>query len=254
MSVPTVAAGELIDRAAGATAVDPAILLAPTGALLVVAPHPDDETLGCGAAIAATLAAGRSVSVVLLTDGENSHPRSASHPRDSLAALRRRELGAALATLAAGTDAAPPRVHALHLPDAGVPSSGEAAADAAGRIAAIAEAEAAGTIWCTWRGDPHCDHTAAAILCDHAQRRLATPILRRDYAVWGRFGAGLPAGDRLLVVPPGGHRSAKAAAMAHYRSQLTPLIEDDPEGFVMPPALVAHFAAAPELFIAERGR
>jgi LmbE family N-acetylglucosaminyl deacetylase len=42
------------------------------GSVLVVAAHPDDEVLGCGGTIANFTAAGRSVHVLLLADGENS--------------------------------------------------------------------------------------------------------------------------------------------------------------------------------------
>lgn len=40
---------------------------------LVLAPHPDDETLGCGAAILRKIDAGSHVTVVLATDGRHSH-------------------------------------------------------------------------------------------------------------------------------------------------------------------------------------
>jgi LmbE family N-acetylglucosaminyl deacetylase len=41
----------------------------PVGPVLVIAPHPDDETLGCGGMIATRAAEGRRVVVVVLTDG-----------------------------------------------------------------------------------------------------------------------------------------------------------------------------------------
>jgi LmbE family N-acetylglucosaminyl deacetylase len=40
--------------------------------LLVVAPHPDDETLGCGVLIQHVLTAGGAVHLLLLTDGDNN--------------------------------------------------------------------------------------------------------------------------------------------------------------------------------------
>ncbi len=258
MSVPTEARGELIERASRMPAAELRDLLAPVGGVLVVAPHPDDETLGCGAALAAALEAGRTVAVVLLTDGEMSHPRSKRFAMGALVALRRAELEAALATLAGSSPANMPSVRALNLPDGRVPASGPEAERAAGEIAAVARSVGARTIWCTWRGDPHCDHVAAASLCDLAAAKLAAdghePLLRRDYAVWGRFGAALPGGERLHAFHPGDHAAAKAAAMASYASQLTPLIDDDPDGFVMPPTLVRHFTTAPEIFIEEDRR
>ncbi|MFT7462953.1 MAG: LmbE family N-acetylglucosaminyl deacetylase [Pseudohongiellaceae bacterium] len=42
----------------------------PVGQVLVVAPHPDDEILGCGGAIAAHVARGDGVHVALVTGGE----------------------------------------------------------------------------------------------------------------------------------------------------------------------------------------
>jgi LmbE family N-acetylglucosaminyl deacetylase len=41
--------------------------------ILIVAPHPDDETLACGGTIAKRVKEGSSVNVIFLTDGRNSH-------------------------------------------------------------------------------------------------------------------------------------------------------------------------------------
>ena len=43
---------------------------------LVLAPHPDDETLGCGATIMRKLAAGTAVQVVIAADGRYAYPSS----------------------------------------------------------------------------------------------------------------------------------------------------------------------------------
>jgi N-acetylglucosamine malate deacetylase 1 len=69
------------------------------GSLLVVAPHADDETLGCGGLIAAQAHAGRAVDVVFLTDSAGSHPGHPTLTPRALADLRRGEAEAALAIL-----------------------------------------------------------------------------------------------------------------------------------------------------------
>lgn len=56
--------------------------------VLVFAPHPDDEVLGCGGAIARRIADGWNVYVVFMTDGSHSH----SHvSQDQIKTIRRKE-------------------------------------------------------------------------------------------------------------------------------------------------------------------
>ena len=57
--------------------------------MLILAPHPDDETLGCGGLIAAASAAGHPPFVLVLTDGTGSHPNSRSYPPGSLSVSRK---------------------------------------------------------------------------------------------------------------------------------------------------------------------
>lgn len=254
MTVPTVAEGTLIDRAADAPQATLADLAGPSGGILVIAPHPDDETLGCGAAMMTALSAGRTVAVALLTDGEMSHPSSPSHPAAVLAARRRGEFSDAINTLG-GEHRDRLFAHRFTLPDTQVPTDGPVASDAVDALVALACQIDVGAIWTTSRLDPHCDHVAAATIADHIERRLRSlgrMPLRRDYAVWGRFGHHDPAtlaNHRIGVLDPAPFRARKEAAMACYASQLTPLIGDDPNGFVMPQPLVEHFAAHGEIFL-----
>src|SRR5437762_25173 len=69
------------------------------GPLLVLAPHPDDESLGCGGLIAEACGRGQDVHVVILTDGTGSHPNSRAWPRHRLKALREAEAREAVAAL-----------------------------------------------------------------------------------------------------------------------------------------------------------
>lgn len=93
--------------------------------LLVVAPHPDDETIGAGGLIQRVLARGGEVRVVLITAGdgfvgavaqESGSPRPRPDAFVAYGALRLRESRAALRTLAA--DRA--RLQILAFPDGGL--------------------------------------------------------------------------------------------------------------------------------------
>jgi LmbE family N-acetylglucosaminyl deacetylase len=63
-----------------------------TRSALVVAPHPDDETIGCGALIARKRTAGTPVHVVVVCDGRSSHASSKIIGPDELVEIRAAEV------------------------------------------------------------------------------------------------------------------------------------------------------------------
>ena len=72
-----------------------------TGPVAVVAAHPDDEVLGCGATLAKLARAGHQVHVLLLADGETSRPAASTGAqvvRASAAEAARDVLGCASVT------------------------------------------------------------------------------------------------------------------------------------------------------------
>ena len=91
-------------------------LLAGCRRLVVVAPHPDDEVLGCGGLMWTARQARMEVTVLSVSDGEACYPWMDAHV---LAKTRRAELLAATATL--GIEAN--NVHALGFPDGAVTGS-----------------------------------------------------------------------------------------------------------------------------------
>jgi LmbE family N-acetylglucosaminyl deacetylase len=64
--------------------------------VLVVAPHPDDDVIGCGGSIVKHVAAGRAVAIAYLTSGEAG---SLGHDKAALAAIREAEARDAAAAL-----------------------------------------------------------------------------------------------------------------------------------------------------------
>jgi LmbE family N-acetylglucosaminyl deacetylase len=67
----------------------------PAGTALVVAPHPDDEAIGCGGTVALMTRAGASVDVLYTTDGAQGTPDRWASPGESSSALARRRAGEA---------------------------------------------------------------------------------------------------------------------------------------------------------------
>lgn len=144
----------------------------PAGRWVVVAPHPDDEVLGVGGALARGAAAGVAVDVVTVTDGEASHPGLDPTARRALAARRRRESRAADVMLGLR-----PRRSFLGLPDGAVSSHEDRLVDllvplVAGRVA-VATVVA---------DDGHPDHDATGRACARAAAHHGVRVVR--YAVW----------------------------------------------------------------------
>ena len=131
------------------------------GRAVVLAPHPDDESLGVGGVIASLVDLGLPVGVVFLTDGGASHPGSKTHPPAVLGELRRSEARAACRALGVKDDA----VAFLGLPDGAVPRAGGVGFDrAAARLRDAIESALGGaphTVLAPWRREPHGDHRAA---------------------------------------------------------------------------------------------
>lgn len=243
---PMVPAPVLMARLRELPVVDPETLVDDRG-LLVIAPHPDDESLGCGGLIAACRARGVTVRVTLLTDGTGSHRHSRAYPPERLAALREAEAREASAALGLADD----RITFLGLPDGHAPLSGKALRRIADRIAAALRADGIGTICTTWLHDPHPDHLSAYRAARLAARQTGAKLL--CYPVWSWTlpdRAWLPAeavsGARIDITP---YRDRKRRAIACHRSQIENLIDDDPTGFRLAPQHLAIFDSPYEVFV-----
>ena len=84
--------------------------------VVIIAPHPDDEAIGCGGLIQALVEQGTPPHVIILTGGEGSHRGCCDITAEDLIAGRHQLTLSATATL--GLPAA--HVHCLHYPDGGV--------------------------------------------------------------------------------------------------------------------------------------
>jgi LmbE family N-acetylglucosaminyl deacetylase len=218
------------------------------GCGLIIAPHPDDEALGCGGLIAACCQAKRPPAVVFLTDGAMSHPNSKMFPRERLIRTREQEARTAAAILGLAAD----RLIFLREPDTKAPRAGNAVARVVNRLAGLADRFGCTCILAPWRFDPHSDHEAAASIAEKVAERHE--LRHVAYPVWGWM---LPPGQIVEASAPVGWRLDIAAnlclkrrAIAAHRSQYGDLITDDPAGFRLPRNLLTIFERPFETFLA----
>ncbi len=219
------------------------------GNTVVVAPHPDDESLGCGGAIALLRRFGLPVSVLFVSDGTKSHPTSQKYPPARLRDLREQEAREALARLGT-SDAA-----FLRLPDGAVPGESDAGfAEAVQACRAYLEEVQPQTLLLPWRRDPHPDHRAVSQIMQAALGGDAAGLRLLEYPVWAWERAApedLPhpreaAAFRLDIRDVA---AVKREAVAAHVSQVTHLIDDDPHGFWLSPEVLAHFERPWEVYL-----
>lgn len=200
----------------------PSPALSARSRLVVVAPHPDDETIANGILIQRVLAAGGAVRVLLLTDGDNNPwPQRWLERRWSIGAAararwgdrRRAELGLALHRLGLA-DAA---VQALHWPDLGVLDRLlQPGQQALVELAAALGDFAPDLIALPALDDRHPDHGAAHVLVRMALARLGQAPALLAYRIHG----GDDGSPRYESSGTPAQQAAKQAALAAYTSQL----------------------------------
>ncbi|WP_426490280.1 PIG-L deacetylase family protein [Hymenobacter sp. 102] len=230
----------------------PPAAAASLGSTVVVAPHPDDESLGCGGLLALLRQAGQPVWCVLMSDGTMSHPNSRRFPAEARRQLRQQELRTALTALHIPAEA----LLCLDLPDGAVPLPTDTAGQAA--VQALTEfltATQPATVLVPWRRDPHPDHRATTALVQAAVDTLRPAPRVLEYVVWAwerAAPADLPQpgeveGWQLDISPV---LAQKQLAIAAHHSQLpgSP-IDDDPTGFTLTPSMLAHFARPQEVYL-----
>ena len=237
----------------------PADTVTSFGPTLVLAPHPDDETLACGGLLALLAARGIPVAVLVLTDGRASHIGSRRYPPAALDALRKCELLAAVAQLGLPANA----VTWLDMPDAHAPTLAKSTPEAfaAGVTQLVAALRALPfrpqTIWAPWQREPHTDHRAAWELLQAALASDALADWQPRVIAWPLWVLHIPKpGDPPLPDEVNVWRldisdalPQKQAAIAEYVSQVTALIDDADKPWHLPAAVLAFHTQPWELGI-----
>ena len=222
-------------------------------AFIVLAAHPDDESLGAGGLIARLHERGAKVTFLLCTAGEASHPGSPTTTPDRLAAVRLEEFSAALARLL--PDPAGPAAdwRYLGLPDGNLAGHREQIRSALAEAAAACGQTSGRIIVVTpYRHDGHTDHetlgsVAAGFCASRGYGLLEYPIW---YWLWADPAD--PADEawrawvRLPLSPA--EQRAKEAAMASHASQIRALSALPGDEVLLTPAFLEHFGHPWETF------
>lgn len=138
--------------------------------VLVVAPHPDDESIGCGGAVCLHVERGDTVNAVFLTSGE----RGLKHlPKETAWKIREKEAEEAAEVL---------RLNALMFLRKNDWHLADQIEDAANALKPIIAATAPELIYLPHEGEWHPDHKAATPIVRSALGRSTIPL--RGYEIW----------------------------------------------------------------------
>jgi LmbE family N-acetylglucosaminyl deacetylase len=175
--------------------------------MLVIAPHPDDETLGAGGLIARQRMRGTDVIVAAVTDGENCYPDSVG-----MGEIRCLEQEGALQRLGVERD----NIVRLRLPDSAVSSDEEELVE---RLMPLISSET--HVVAPWPGDFHPDHEACGRAATEVARRAGARLTFYFFWTWHRGTIHLirNLSLRSLSLDVQALR-AKTEALLHHRSQL----------------------------------
>lgn len=217
------------------------------GTTIIVAPHADDESLGCGGVIALLRKYEQKVFILLLTDGTLSHPHSKEFPSEKLRELRENELIKAAEIMGVS----PEHLIFCRFKDRNLPTEScddfNKTVQNISKIFAILKPE---SLFVPWRRDPHPDHRAAYELIKIANEEVAKVY---EYPIWleelgnsddfPKTGEVMPFRLDISSV-----LDKKLEAISAHKSQTTNLIKDDPQGFTLSEDMLNTFNVPYETF------
>ena len=210
---------------------------------VLVAPHPDDEVLAAGGLMQRLCGRGTTMTVVSVTDGEASHPHSRTVTPPELADRRALERRQALTFLCLGTTL----VVRLALPDGGV-------SGAADELEACLRGTLGRDALCVvpWEHDGHPDHDAAgqaaAAACAATGATLLSSLVWTWH--WARPGDDHVPWERARRLDLSRMELLrKRWATRSFVSQTAPLSDAPGDESILPPAVLARFDRAYEVFL-----
>ncbi|MBC7519428.1 MAG: bifunctional PIG-L family deacetylase/class I SAM-dependent methyltransferase [Microbacteriaceae bacterium] len=225
----------------------PALVLTDLTRLVVVAAHPDDESLGAGGLMARATALGVPIRVVVATNGDASHPNSPTMTRAALAEKRKAEVRTAVRFVAPLAE-----IDFLDLPDGELAEHSE---QLQAHLDGLDLAPGA-LLVAPWREDGHGDHDVAGLVSAQVARTSGAQTL--EYPVWMWHWAAVDDNavpwDRFVTLKLGGEEvAAKSRAIEAHRSQIEPLSEAVGDEVLLGEEFQEYFRRPFEVFVTPLG-
>lgn len=213
--------------------------------VVIVAPHPDDEVLGCGGLMALLSEQVCEVLLVAVTDGEASHPGSSLWPAAKLRRSRAAETAAALAVLSAG---------GMQVIRAGFGDGKLQNAYGVLVKLLMCYVNPGDVVIGTWSEDGHPDHDAVGRACAAVAATRRAVLLEVPIWTWHWGSPGdsrIPWRRAVKIMLPAEVVEKKRRAIACFQSQLQ---EDRSTGHppILPPHVLARFYRPYELFFMDK--
>jgi LmbE family N-acetylglucosaminyl deacetylase len=194
--------------------------------IIVFAPHPDDETLGCGGTIAKRIRQGYKVLIVIMTDGRYAFKNilniHVDPTPDELKALRKEEVKRATTILGVQEE----NLIFLDFVDGRLENEGEKAEE---KITKILSENHPVEVYFPHKNDGHPDHRATYRIVKKSIRKLAMTTFAYQYSITPKHAYIGPIADSLINRFKN-HRiysdiskfvTIKEAALKEFESELT---------------------------------
>ena len=141
---------------------------------VIIAPHPDDEVIGCAGLIQALVVRGMPPHVIILTGGEGSHRGCCDTSAEEIIAARHQLTLKAAATLGLPVS----HIHCFHYPDGGVTLEHPETE----RLQTLLSEQNPLSVFVPHRGEGWSDHLQAAESAKHLLKGKNVSIY--EYCVW----------------------------------------------------------------------
>jgi len=193
---------------------------------IVFAPHPDDETLGCGGTIAKRISEAYDVLIVVMTDGRHAFYRSLgmnSNPSpEELRLIRIEEMVRAAEILGVSEE----NIILLNFEDGTLEKNSKEAEE---RVTHIISETRPTEVFIPYEKDHHTDHRATNRIVRGSIKRLGLPISEYQYSIYQKYSRIRPVIDKSLnflrhnvvQVDISDFLSVKERAIKEFKSEIT---------------------------------